>query len=123
MMKQFDVSLLRLAVTAAAFTLCSALAAQDFGGKRDGDLFERPSFSPYAGRNFPTQVYWGDTHLHTTLSFDAGSFGNRLGPEEAYRFARGEQVTSTTGNSPLLGSIPNTTTRRLSLAAFIAKRG
>ncbi|UCF34636.1 MAG: DUF3604 domain-containing protein [Phycisphaerales bacterium] len=54
-------------------------------------------FSPYAGRDFPTRVYWGDTHLHTALSMDAGSFGCRLSPEDAYRFARGEEVTSSTG--------------------------
>jgi hypothetical protein len=60
-------------------------------------VFEKPSYSPWAGRNFPDQVYWGDTHLHTTLSFDAGAFGNRLGPEEAYQFALGEEVTSTGG--------------------------
>jgi hypothetical protein len=40
---------------------------------------------------------WGDTHLHTSLSVDAGLFGNTLPPSEAYRFARGEQVTSSTG--------------------------
>jgi len=54
-------------------------------------------FSPYAGRNFPGQVYWGDTHLHTSMSFDAGAFGARLDPYDAYRFARGEEVTSSTG--------------------------
>ena len=54
-------------------------------------------YSPYAGRNFPTQVYWGDTHLHTGMSMDAGAFGARLGPEDAYRFARGEELTSSTG--------------------------
>jgi uncharacterized protein DUF3604 len=42
-------------------------------------------------------VYWGDTHLHTDLSMDAGAFGNRIGMDEAYRFARGEEVTSSTG--------------------------
>jgi hypothetical protein len=41
-------------------------------------------------------VYWGDTHLHTSFSMDAGAFGNRLGLDEAYRFARGEEVDSTT---------------------------
>jgi hypothetical protein len=55
------------------------------------------SYSPYAGRNFPTQVFWGDTHLHTGMSMDAGAFGARLGPEEAYRFARGEELVSSTG--------------------------
>lgn len=46
---------------------------------------------------FPEQVLWGDTHLHTANSVDAFGFGVRLGPEEALRFARGEEVTSTTG--------------------------
>jgi len=54
-------------------------------------------YSPYAGRNFPTQVFWGDTHVHTALSMDAGAFGARLLPEDAYRFGRGEELTSSTG--------------------------
>ena len=54
-------------------------------------------YSPYAGRKFPTNVYWGDTHVHTGLSMDAGAFGARLTPKDAYRFARGEEVTSSTG--------------------------
>ena len=57
----------------------------------------KQKFSPYAGRNFPTAVFWGDTHLHTGLSMDAGAFGARLLPEDAYRFARGEEVLSSTG--------------------------
>jgi hypothetical protein len=40
---------------------------------------------------------WGDTHLHTTNSFDAFAAGNRLTPDDALRFARGEEVTSSTG--------------------------
>ena len=81
------------------FSLLSHVAtAQDFGGVEEtSKIFKKESYSPYANRNFPKQVYWGDTHLHTTLSFDAGSFGNRLPPKEAYRFAEGEQVTSSTG--------------------------
>jgi hypothetical protein len=55
------------------------------------------SYSPYAERSFPTFPLWGDSHLHTDLSMDAGAFGNRLGLDEAYRFARGEQVTSSNG--------------------------
>jgi hypothetical protein len=54
-------------------------------------------YSPYAGRKFPTRVYFGDTHHHTSNSADAFLAGNRMGPEEAYRFARGEEVVSTTG--------------------------
>jgi len=55
-----------------------------------------PQYSPYAGRNFPTEVYWGDTHLHTQVSVDAGTM-TRLSQEDAFRFSRGEQVTTTHG--------------------------
>lgn len=44
-----------------------------------------------------TNVYWGDTHLHTNLSMDAGLFGNRIGLDEAYKFAKGEEVTASIG--------------------------
>lgn len=54
-------------------------------------------YSPYAAQESATQVYWGDTHLHTHNSLDARSFGVRLGPREAYQFARGEEVVSTHG--------------------------
>ena len=46
---------------------------------------------------YPENVYFGDTHLHTELSMDAGAFGNTIGLDEAYRFAKGEAVTSSTG--------------------------
>ena len=54
-------------------------------------------YSPYVDRNFPQRPFFGDTHLHTALSMDAGAFGARLGPREAYRFARGEQVDASSG--------------------------
>jgi hypothetical protein len=44
-----------------------------------------------------TKLLWGDTHLHTANSIDAFGFGVKLGPEEALRFARGEEVASTWG--------------------------
>ena len=52
-------------------------------------------FSPYAQRNFPNRPLWGDTHLHTAISFDAGAFGARLLPPDAYRFAKGALVPKT----------------------------
>jgi hypothetical protein len=54
-------------------------------------------YSPYAGRSFPDNVYWGDTHLHTGMSMDAGAFGARLLPNDAYEFAKGRELTSSTG--------------------------
>jgi Protein of unknown function (DUF3604) len=55
------------------------------------------SYSPYAGRSFASRPLWGDSHLHTNISMDAGLFGTRLGPNEAYRFARGEEIVSSNG--------------------------
>jgi hypothetical protein len=60
-------------------------------------LYPGKAYSPYAQRSFPERPLWGDTHLHTAMSVDAGLFGCRLGLEEAYRFARGEEVISSTG--------------------------
>jgi hypothetical protein len=60
-------------------------------------LYPGKVYSPYAQRSFPSQVYWGETHVHTGLSLDAGLFGNTTGHETAYRFARGEEVVSATG--------------------------
>ncbi len=57
----------------------------------------RPNYSPYAGRTFPTMPLFGDTHLHTGFSMDAGAFGARLTPRDAYKFARGEEITSNSG--------------------------
>jgi hypothetical protein len=54
-------------------------------------------YSPYPAQDFPDRVYFGDTHLHTSYSADAGMAGAIVGPEEAYRFARGEEITSNTG--------------------------
>lgn len=55
-----------------------------------------------ASKELPGAVYWGDTHVHTSYSFDAGGFGNTLGPDEAYRFARGERVTASMGQEAQL---------------------
>lgn len=55
------------------------------------------AYSPYANRDFPTKVLFGDVHVHTGLSGDAGGGGTRLMPRDAYRFARGEQLISNTG--------------------------
>ena len=84
-----------------AFSVTTSLAlAQDIGSPSPEaikGLYPGKAYSPYAQRSFPSQVYWGDSHLHTGLSLDAGLFGNTLGHEEAYRFARGEEIKSATG--------------------------
>ncbi len=57
----------------------------------------KAQYSPYAGRKYPQRIFFGDTHNHTSNSGDAFMGGTRLGPEEAYRFALGEEVVSSTG--------------------------
>src|SRR5512144_1630593 len=95
----------RVSRTLSAAVLCAALSlpalAQDAGGKDKAALAKvfpkKAPYSPYAGRNYPTRPLFGDTHLHTAFSMDAGAFGARLLPADAFRFARGEEVTSNTG--------------------------
>lgn len=88
-----------LCFAAALMVNVSLVSAQDAGTPPEAALekaHKKRPYSPYAGGAVPTRVFWGDTHLHTSFSMDAGAFGNRLGLEEAYRFARGEEVNSST---------------------------
>jgi hypothetical protein len=80
-------------------TLAVSATAQEYQVNREqlSKLYTGKAYSPYAGRVFPDRPLWGDTHLHTALSMDAGGFGNRLGLRDAYRFARGEEVTTSSG--------------------------
>jgi len=84
-----------LTFAAIAATGVTAQDSIDMTGL-DPVLAGRP-YSPYANRAFPQNVYFGDTHVHTGLSADAGGGGTILMPRDAYRFARGEQITSNTG--------------------------
>ena len=86
-------------VAITALALPGVALAQEDGThnlvtKQDAKSFEEKSYSPYVGRNFPTKPLFGDTHLHTAISLDAFGYGNKLGAEDAYRFARGETVRS-----------------------------
>ena len=90
-------------VTAGAVlgTIANVFAAeQRFGGiaiDADEVTIGKREYSPHLDQGYPQRVFWGDTHLHTSYSTDAGMIGNRLGPDAAYRFARGEEVVSSTG--------------------------
>lgn len=62
-----------------------------------GPVSAQENYSPTAGRDYPIRPLWGDTHLHTQLSMDAGAMGTVRTVDDAYRFARGEEVVSTSG--------------------------
>ena len=82
-----------IVISGACLMLANSAAAQITPSKESlSGLYPGKAYSPYAQRAFPSRPLWGDTHLHTALSVDAGLFGARLGLEEAYRFARGEEV-------------------------------
>ncbi|WP_424987588.1 DUF3604 domain-containing protein [Microbulbifer sp. S227A] len=84
-------------------------------------------YSPYPAENFPRRVYFGDTHLHTSYSTDAGMAGQeKVGPDEAYRFAKGAVVESQTGQkarlrAPLDFLVVADHAELLGLAPFIRK--
>jgi len=83
-----------VSTASAQFTPTKESLSESYPGK---------AYSPYANRSFPDQVFWGDTHLHTGLSMDAGLFGARISLDDAYRFARGEQVIASSGQPAKMG--------------------
>jgi Protein of unknown function (DUF3604) len=82
-----------LALAAGAMALMVSGCDREKAGK----LFGGGKESKVVETAYPENVYFGDTHLHTSNSSDAFAFGVRLGPEEALRFASGEEVTATMG--------------------------
>jgi len=63
-----------------------------------GSAAQEGEYSRFAGRDYPQNVYWGDTHLHTRNSADAYSLGNmNLTPADAFRFAQGQEVVAHNG--------------------------
>ena len=85
------------ALAAIAASLAIPASAQDIAVEKDDVQVGKKQYSPYLHQTQPNRVFWGDTHLHTSYSTDAGMIGNRLGPDEALRFAKGEKVISSTG--------------------------
>ncbi|WP_337658309.1 DUF3604 domain-containing protein [Sphingorhabdus sp. Alg231-15] len=86
----------------ASFLLASAVLITGCSGAPSSDN-ERGDDSSVTLTEYPEQVYWGDLHLHTLYSFDSYNFGNKtLGPDEAYRFAQGEEVDAHGGRKAKL---------------------
>ncbi len=60
-------------------------------------LVKQPKpYSPYVDEHFPKRVFFGDTHFHSSLSVDSGLIGNKLDLDAAFRFARGEEIRTST---------------------------
>ena len=99
-MKTFK-SLILTIITIYSATPLAGFAGETYPGygyePTKGDHIGEKEYSPYLNIGYPQRVFWGDTHLHTSFSTDAGMVGNQLGPDEAYRFARGEMVVASSG--------------------------
>ncbi len=85
------------AVMWLVFIAPNSVIAQEWTPQREHVGEKEQEYSPYVEDHFPQRVYWGDTHHHSSYSFDSGMFGNTLGPEESFRFALGEQVVASNG--------------------------
>jgi hypothetical protein len=81
-------------VALAALMVPAEAITQELPGVRPGTNVE---YSPYLQEDFPNQVFFGDTHLHTAFSADAGLVGATTTPDDAFRFAKGEEVISSNG--------------------------
>ena len=86
------------ATVLVALALLPGLAlAEAPGAIKPSDLTSVKHYSPYAFRDFPDKVLFGDMHIHSNLSPDAGLLGTSLTAADVYRAARGETVMSNTG--------------------------
>ena len=70
--------MLRISILTAVLATSATVATAQFRPSEESltGLYPGKTYSPYAQRAFPSRVFWGDTHLHTGLSMDAGLFGN-----------------------------------------------
>ena len=77
-----------------SFLLAASAIAQDLHVPREDVTGPKKEYSPYVEDHFPNRVFFGDTHLHTSWSTDAGMVGATVGPDGAYRVSRGETITA-----------------------------
>jgi hypothetical protein len=96
-LEPFFRGVLATCLTAAVSVSSRAQDAGQHDPAAAAKAFPKASYSPYVGRSYPTRPYFGDTHLHTGFSMDAGAFGARLTPKDAYKLAHGEEITASSG--------------------------
>ena len=96
-MNRFKINLLCTVACGLAMVASTSFASPAEFVVTEENLEPPKVYSPYAGRNYPDEVLFGDTHFHTNLSFDAGLVGTHLDVDAGFRFARGETVIANAG--------------------------
>jgi hypothetical protein len=96
-MKKISYSIFTVMLLLGLIALSVPALALDIHPAKEDVKAPQKEYSPYVEDHFPNNVYFGDTHLHTSWSTDAGMVGATLGPDEAYRVSRGEAVTAFSG--------------------------
>lgn len=86
-----------IGILLGGLTVPSIVSANAFTPTRDNVSGPKKEYSPFVDDHYPDNVYFGDTHLHTSWSTDAGMAGASLGPDEAYKVSRGDTITSHDG--------------------------
>ena len=88
-MMDYRISGLALAFVLAA---CGGDKPEPIAPPTAGEIAAKTEAAAIVTLNPDKNAYFGDLHVHTKNSFDAYIFGTRSGPDEAYRFAKGETI-------------------------------
>lgn len=84
------------------FSLLLVIACSPIDDPSIGQAFDAQHAIPAPTReevpfNEERNLFWGDLHIHTSLSVDAFNVGNRSLPEQAYIFAKGGEIEHAMG--------------------------
>ena len=84
--------LIAVVLMSTFLSACDTLDDPSLNPVFDASQAEAPPSKPLASFNKQRQVFWGDLHIHTGLSYDAYTTGVRTLPDDAYRFMKGGTI-------------------------------